>query len=191
MITIELDLTNAVVAVASSVVSILATWYFSRRHYMRTPPPVTENDITLESNKKEFRIIVVIALLVFLAIIVCMVQLNPDDSERESTTQPATKTRPQVFPGEDAAVGERGNSRTSPRRNSLLGTHQINGDHEHRVARESILPRHSGEYLGTDETLGNWFIPSPASPLLERTQRPQQSVPSTRAAKRTDQVGQS
>ena len=67
MITIELGVTNILVAVLSSAVSVLATWYFSRRHYMRRTQPLTENDIKLERDRNEFRFAVF--LLVFLALV--------------------------------------------------------------------------------------------------------------------------
>ena len=73
MIIIELDLTTVLVAVVSSVVSILGsafvTWYFSRRHYTRTPQPVTENDIILRDNENGFRFLVIFFVLLFLMLI--------------------------------------------------------------------------------------------------------------------------
>ena len=58
VITIAIDITTIVVAVISSIVSVVAsgliTWYFSRRHYTRVSRPVTENDIKLQSGKHEF-----------------------------------------------------------------------------------------------------------------------------------------
>ena len=47
--TITLDPATLLVALASSAVSVLATWYFSRRHYTRASrrQGVTEYDIAL------------------------------------------------------------------------------------------------------------------------------------------------
>ena len=61
------------VSTASSVVSILSsvtiTWYFSKRHYTRTPrPPVTDNDTILQNSKNEFHAAVLAAVLVILVL---------------------------------------------------------------------------------------------------------------------------
>ena len=74
MITIELDLTTILVAVVSSAISVLGsalvTWYFSRRHYTRTPQPVTENDIILRDNENGYRFLVIFLVLIFLGFVV-------------------------------------------------------------------------------------------------------------------------
>ena len=72
LITIEVNITNVVVAVVLSALSVLAsvlaTWYFSKRHYMRTPLPVTENEIKLKSNQNEFLLYALIFVLLFLVV---------------------------------------------------------------------------------------------------------------------------
>ena len=59
MITIELDLTNILMAVSlslvSAVISVATTWYFSKRHYAGVPRPITEEDILMQEAKNEFR----------------------------------------------------------------------------------------------------------------------------------------
>ena len=106
MITIELDLTNLVVASGSSAVSIFAAWYFSKRHYVRTPRPVTENDIALEDNRNGFRLLALISLLVFLAfiaMIVCTVEEAESHRPRESSTPLVAHTLQPVFQGANTA----------------------------------------------------------------------------------------
>ena len=59
MITIELDTSNILItliaSLASVVISVVATWYFSKSHYTRRPHPVTENDIRMEEISHAFR----------------------------------------------------------------------------------------------------------------------------------------
>ena len=58
MIVIEIDTTTILIAVISSIVSVVAsgliTWYFSRRYYTRDLGPVTDKDIELQAGKHEF-----------------------------------------------------------------------------------------------------------------------------------------
>ena len=72
--TIHLDPTTILIAVASSAISIFATWYFSRRHYSRAPRSrlVTENDLKLRDSENVFRfsVLCVVGFLIFIAIIV-------------------------------------------------------------------------------------------------------------------------
>ena len=92
MITVELDLTSVVVATVSAGASILATWYFSKRRYVKTHRPVTENDIALEGNKNGFRLSALISLLVFLsfiAMVVCTAR-QAEGYQRNGTIGPAT-----------------------------------------------------------------------------------------------------
>ena len=84
MITIELDLTNILVAAVASLVSIVGsafvTWYFSKRHYERVSQPVTENDIILRDNENGFRFAVIFVILVFscsLVILLAMICSGP------------------------------------------------------------------------------------------------------------------
>ena len=84
MITIEIDITTIVIAVISSIVSVVAsgliTWYFSRRHYTRVSRPVTETDIKLQSGKHEFYlwvVLVVVGIGGFLGLMALMVVLIP------------------------------------------------------------------------------------------------------------------
>ena len=67
MITIEIDITTIVIAVVSSIVSVVAsgliTWYFSRRYYTRVSRPVTENDIALQSGKHEFYVSILLVVV--------------------------------------------------------------------------------------------------------------------------------
>ena len=70
MITIELDLSAILIAAISSLVSIagsaIVTWYFSKRHYMRRPQPVTENEVVLEQSNKEFKLVAIFLIGIFL-----------------------------------------------------------------------------------------------------------------------------
>ena len=72
--TIHLDPATVLIAATSSAISILATWYFSKRHYSIAPrpQPVTENDIKLRDNDNTFRFLVtiVVAFLILVAILV-------------------------------------------------------------------------------------------------------------------------
>ena len=84
VITIEIDITTIVIAVISSIVSVVAsgliTWYFSRRHYTRVSRPVTETDIKLQSGKHEFYlwvVLVVVGIGGFLGLMALMVVLIP------------------------------------------------------------------------------------------------------------------
>ena len=67
MITIEIDITTILIAVISSIVSVVAsgliTWYFSRRHYTRVSRPVTETDIKLQSGKHEFYVSILLVVV--------------------------------------------------------------------------------------------------------------------------------
>jgi hypothetical protein len=67
VITIAIDITTIVIAVISSIVSVvtsgLITWYFSRRHYTRVSRPVTETDIKLQSGKHDFYLTVLFIVL--------------------------------------------------------------------------------------------------------------------------------
>ena len=67
VIAIEIDITTILIAVISSIVSVVAsgliTWYFSRRYYTRVSRPVTENDIALQSGKHDFYLAVLFIVL--------------------------------------------------------------------------------------------------------------------------------
>ena len=45
----------SVSTVISATVSVLATWYFSKRHYSRARRPVTDADVAMEKVKSEHR----------------------------------------------------------------------------------------------------------------------------------------
>ena len=84
VITIAIDVTAFVIAVISSMVSVVAsgliTWYFSRRHYTRVSRPVTENDIALQSGKHDFYLAVLCIVLGiggFLGLMALVVVLTP------------------------------------------------------------------------------------------------------------------
>ena len=95
---IELDLVMVAVAVASSAISVLATWYFSRRHYMMSSSrrqQVTELDINLTTRRNEFRFQVIVAVLIFLFLVVLiasgtycrkLVYDNVDDTTQAPST---------------------------------------------------------------------------------------------------------
>ena len=93
MITLELSQTNILVtagfSLASIVVTALITWYFSKRHYLRTRRTVTENDITLERNRLDYGVIALVALLLFFLMFTCMVTDYTIGSD-----SPANKTVP-------------------------------------------------------------------------------------------------
>lgn len=78
--TIELDLWTVLVAAISSVISILGsawvTWYFSKRHYAKTPRPITENDITMRDNGNIFRFAALFITLPFLLLVIAMLTGN-------------------------------------------------------------------------------------------------------------------
>ena len=97
MITIELDLTTILVAAVSSLVSIagsaVVTWYFSKRHYTGRDRQITENDILLQQNNNEFRIVVLVVIGVFLPLVlivmagICGVQQTTTEEDDTAATR--------------------------------------------------------------------------------------------------------
>ena len=97
MITIELDLTTILVAAVSSLVSIagsaVVTWYFSKRHYTGRDRQITENDILLQQNNNEFRIVVLVVIGIFLPLVlivmagICGVQQTTTEEDDTAATR--------------------------------------------------------------------------------------------------------
>jgi uncharacterized membrane protein len=97
LITIELDLTTILVAAVSSLVSIagsaVVTWYFSKRHYTGRDRQITENDILLQQNNNEFRIVVLVVIGVFLPLVlivmagICGVQQTTTEEDDTAATR--------------------------------------------------------------------------------------------------------
>ena len=90
--TIHLDLATILIAVASSAVSIFATWYFSKRHYSRSPSPlpVTENDIALQDNQNVFHFFVICVVAFVILMTVLVFACDPTTLRNQQTTQEIT-----------------------------------------------------------------------------------------------------
>ena len=102
---IEVDLLTILIAfvssVVSSAVSVWATWYFSRRHYTRTRTnrPITENDIKMESNRMEFRLIAMTILSILILLIALVFVCGPPQRtpvEESNTTHPSPAHSPNI-----------------------------------------------------------------------------------------------
>ena len=102
--TIHLDPATILIAVASSAVSIFATWYFSKRHYSRSPRPlpVTENDIALQDNQNLFRFstICVVAFVILMTVLVF--NCEPTTPRNQQTT-PTTNSQQELLTPEVTA----------------------------------------------------------------------------------------
>ena len=66
--TVSIDLANILVAVITCAISVLATWFFSRRHYTRTyrRQAISDNEITLQEKQNEFRLNVALLTVLLL-----------------------------------------------------------------------------------------------------------------------------
>ncbi len=92
---IDANLTTILVGVITCVVSVLATWYFLRRHYRREPTqtPITANDIALQEKRNEFRLFMavivagVVAVIVLLAAGAYCLPIRQDSPSEGDTTQ--------------------------------------------------------------------------------------------------------
>ena len=98
--TIYLDPATISIALASSAISIFATWYFSKRHYSRPPrpQPVTENDIKLRDTENLFRFSA-LCILGFLILIVILVfgYESPTDRNQQTIPTPTTNSQQELL----------------------------------------------------------------------------------------------
>ena len=94
--TIHLDPATIFIALASSAISIFATWYFSKRHYSSPPrpQPVTENDIKLRDTENIFRFLAlcILGVLIFTAIVVFGCE-PPPNWNRQTMPTPTTNSQ--------------------------------------------------------------------------------------------------
>ena len=72
--TIHIDWAVVLSTIISSAVSILATWYFSRRYYTRRTlgPPPTTADIEMEKVKNEHHLLVWLIIAGLLALVILL-----------------------------------------------------------------------------------------------------------------------
>ena len=72
--TIYFDPGTVIVAVILAIISVSATWYFSKRYYTRESRlhPVTDNDLQAQANRYNFWAVVIIfvALILFAALVI-------------------------------------------------------------------------------------------------------------------------
>ena len=98
--TLYLDFVTILIAVASSAISILATWYFSKRHYSRAPrpQPVTENDIKVRDNDNVFRLLIVcvVGFVIVIAMLIFGCEL-PDRSNQQTMPTPTTNQQEELL----------------------------------------------------------------------------------------------
>ena len=96
--TVTFDLTNVLIASITCLISVLATWFFSRRHYTRASrrQTVSENEITLQEKQNEFRlnIVLVLALLLAFAMLIGSSTYCMTESDRWDSTPVPTETPP-------------------------------------------------------------------------------------------------
>ena len=89
--TLYLDPATIFITLASSAISIaisvLATWYFSKRHYSRAtrPQPVTENDIKMRDYDNGFRIALVCVVGAVIVITMLIFSREPPDVSNQQT----------------------------------------------------------------------------------------------------------
>lgn len=72
--TVSIDLTNVLIALITCLISVLATWFFSRRHYTGASrrQTVSDNEITLQEKQNEFRLNVILVVVLLLSLMVLM-----------------------------------------------------------------------------------------------------------------------
>ena len=102
MITIELDISTILVAAVSSLVSITGsawvTWFFSKRRYIASPPPVSldpEDEAIIRHNRDGYLFILSLAVLFALVIVIAMLTGNCErpPTEESDVNQPVPTPR--------------------------------------------------------------------------------------------------
>ena len=98
--TLYLDPATILITVASSAISILATWYFSKRHYSRAPrpQPVSENDIQIRNYDNGFRfaVVCVVGAIIVIAMLIFGCE-PPDRSNQQTMPTPTTNQQEELL----------------------------------------------------------------------------------------------